>query len=129
MPASESFTLGRNERLKSKLLIDRLFNGGGSHAMSAFPLRMVYLPVEQDEGQATARIMISVPKRCFKHAVDRNRVKRQVREAYRHNKHLLQTKDGQGMLLAFIWLDATLHDSATVDRKMKNLLTRLSERL
>ena len=129
MPASEPLTLGRNERLKSKLLVDRLFNGGGSHALSAFPLRMVYLPVAREEGQAAARILISVPKRCFKHAVDRNRVKRQVREAYRRNKHLLQPKDGQSVLLAFIWIDPKLYDSATVHHKVKNLLIRLSERL
>ena len=54
--------------------------------------------------------MVSVPKRCLKHAVDRNRVKRQVREAYRTNKHLLQPKEGQALLIAFIWMDNQLHD-------------------
>ena len=108
MPASGAYRLTRGERLKSKLLTDRLFNGGGSRGMSAFPLRMVYLPMERGEHQAPASIMVSVPKRCLRHAVDRNRVKRQVREAYRTNKHLLQPKEGQALLIAFIWMDSTL---------------------
>ena len=52
MPASGAYRLTRGERLKSKLLTDRLFNGGGSRGMSAFPLRMVYLPMERGEHQA-----------------------------------------------------------------------------
>lgn len=115
--------------MKSKLLTDRLFNGGGTRGMSAFPLRMVYLPMERGEYQAPASIMVSVPKRCLRHAVDRNRVKRQVREAYRTNKHLLQPKEGQALLIAFIWMDSTLYPSEAVEHKVKNLLIRLNERL
>lgn len=129
MPASGAYRLTRGERLKSKLLTDRLFNGGGSRGMSAFPLRMVYLPMERGEHQAPASIMVSVPKRCLRHAVDRNRVKRQVREAYRTNKHLLQPKEGQVLLIAFIWMDSTLYPSEAVEHKVKNLLIRLNERL
>ena len=129
MPASGAYRLTRGERLKSKLLTDRLFNGGGSRGMSAFPLRMVYLPMERGEHQALASIMVSVPKRCLRHAVDRNRVKRQVREAYRTNKHLLQPKEGQALLIAFIWMDSTLYPSEAVEHKVKNLLIRLNERL
>ena len=124
MPASGAYRLTRGERLKSKLLTDRLFNG-----VSAFPLRMVYLPMERGEHQAPASIMVSVPKRCLRHAVDRNRVKRQVREAYRTNKHLLQPKEGQALLIAFIWMDSTLYTSEAVEHKVKNLLIRLNERL
>lgn len=129
MPASGAYRLTRGERLKSKLLTDRLFNGGGSRGMSAFPLRMVYLPMERGEHQAPASIMVSVPKRCLRHAVDRNRVKRQVREAYRTNKHLLQPKEGHALLIAFIWMDSTLYPSEAVEHKVKNLLIRLNERL
>ena len=60
---------------------------GGSRSCSLFPLRVVYLPVEELE--ADASILISVSKRRFKRAVKRNRVKRQIREAYRVNKHEL----------------------------------------
>lgn len=74
-------------------------------------------------------MMISVPKRRFKHAVDRNRVKRQVREAYRKNKHLLYDKlpTGRRITLGFLWLDAKHHPSAEVEDKVQNLLRRIGE--
>ena len=76
------YTLCKAERLNSKILIEKMF-AGGSKSFSIFPIRVVYMPVEQ--GEAPASILISVSKRRFKRAVKRNRVKRQVREAYRKN--------------------------------------------
>ena len=64
-----------------------MFEGGVSKSFSIFPIRVVYMPVEQ--GEAPVSILISVSKRRFKRAVKRNRVKRQIREAYRKNKELL----------------------------------------
>lgn len=64
-----------------------MFEGGVSKSFSIFPIRVVYMPVEQ--GEVPASILISVSKRRFKRAVKRNRVKRQIREAYRKNKSLL----------------------------------------
>ncbi len=118
-------TLSRDERIKSKKLIDALFTGGRSKSMTAFPLRAVYMSFGTDAEQPT-QILVSVPKRCFKHAVKRNRVKRQVREAYRRNKHLLQ---GQRVALAFIWLDTKLYDSENVERQVTNLLRRIKEKV
>lgn len=136
MSAPEAHTLSKEERISSKLLIDKLFNGGGSHAMAAFPLRLVYMQTETATGAADeppVRILVSVPKRCFKRAVKRNRVKRQIREAYRKNKQLLTSRlaegGNKGFLLAFIWLDTELHTSEKVERRVKQLLQRLSERL
>ena len=57
--------------------------------MAAFPLRVVYVNKERAHGEVPVQILISVPKKRFKHAVDRNRVKRQVREAYRLHKQVL----------------------------------------
>ena len=79
-------TLRKPERLNRKKIIERMF-AGGSRSFSLFPLRVVYLPVPDLEAQAA--ILVSVSKRRFKRAVKRNRVKRQIREAYRLNKHLL----------------------------------------
>ena len=82
-------TLHKSERLDKKKVIDKMFSGG-ARSFSVFPLRVVYLPVEELE--APVSILVSVSKRRFKRAVKRNRVKRQIREAYRKNKHgLLQT--------------------------------------
>lgn len=127
-----SLTFKKEERLCSKTLIDRLFNGGGSRSMAAFPLRMVYMPVELMDKEPPVRVMISVPKRCFKRAVKRNRVKRQVREAYRHCKNVLwqklQEKQGRGLLVAFIWLDDKLRTTDEVASRVENLLQRLAEK-
>jgi ribonuclease P protein component len=73
----------RKEKLKSKKLIDQMFQEGGS--VSAFPLRLVYLETSFIDG-ATIKVGVSVSKRHFKNAVDRNHVKRLMREAYRLNK-------------------------------------------
>lgn len=87
MSDSPILTLSKVERLNSRILIERLFTGG-SKSLPAFPLRIVYMPVE-GENLPAATILISVPKKRFKRAVKRNRVKRQIREAYRKNKHIL----------------------------------------
>lgn len=120
----------KTERLNSRLLIERLF-AGGSKSLPAFPLRIVYMPVENDS-LPTVSLLISVPKKRFKRAVKRNRVKRQVREAYRLHKSLLTRKleaTGQKVVLAFIWLDNELHPSAVVEDKVKKLLQLTAERL
>ncbi|MES2575589.1 MAG: ribonuclease P protein component [Bacteroidota bacterium] len=84
------FTYPKNEKLKSKITIDLLFSKGKS--VSKYPLRLVY--VESDFGIAEAsdqkiKMGVSVSKKYFKHAVDRNYFKRVLRETYRLNKHLL----------------------------------------
>ena len=76
-------TYPKKEKLKSKKLIDQLFAEGQS--VSAFPLRLVYLQTTFDD-KVIAKTGVSVSKRNFKTAVDRNRIKRLLREAYRLNK-------------------------------------------
>lgn len=103
---------------------------GGSYSFSIFPLRVVYLPVEESEVDAS--ILISVSKRRFKRAVKRNRVKRQIREAYRVNKHgLLEVlKDKQCKLaIAFIYLSDQLVESSVIEDKMKIALARIAEKI
>lgn len=134
MSASQAETLTKQERVCSKLLIDRLFNGGKSHSMSAYPLRVVYMYMQSDDiasDEPNTQILISVPKKCFKRAVKRNRVKRQIREAYRRNRVLVSEKvaDGCSLVMAFIWLDSKLYDTAAVEAKMKNLIQRVSEKI
>ena len=125
------YTLNKNERLCSKKLIERLF-AGGNKSFPTFPLRIVYMPLAPEENIADASILISVPKKRFKHAVDRNRVKRQIREAYRHQKHILleafqASEQPKKMILAFIWLDNKLHTTEEVDYKVKKLLQHIAE--
>lgn len=77
------FSFNKKEKLKSKKLIEQLFANGQS--VSAFPLRLVFIPTSFDDG-VMAKTGVSVSKRHFKTAVDRNRIKRLMREVYRLNK-------------------------------------------
>lgn len=79
-------TLGKQERLKSKTLIGRLYQEGKS--VKCFPLRLVYIQ-ESHTSSFPAQVGVSVPKRNFKKAVNRNRIKRLLRETYRKQKHIV----------------------------------------
>lgn len=81
-----NFTYPKNERLKSKTTIGLLFSEGKS--VSKYPLRLVYRQAEADSDEKI-KIGVSVSKKYFKKAVDRNYFKRVLRETYRLNKHLL----------------------------------------
>lgn len=129
MPDVQQFTFRKSERLSSKIEIDRLF-GGGSKSMAAFPVRVVYRL--DDAPQQNVAVLVSVSKKRFHRAVKRNRVKRQIREAYRKNKYMLWDAlqgHSKALSLAFIWLDDQLHDSSEVEKKVVSLLQRVAEKL
>lgn len=132
MSDTGGFTLSKEERICSKRQIDSLF-GGGSHSMSAYPVRAVYQRLEKTEETPDVKILVSVPKRYFKHAVDRNRVKRQIREAYRRNKHYIINKVREhgkySLMIAFIWLENAHSTSEEVEKKISNLIRRISEKV
>lgn len=131
MSAAERFTLSKEERICSKKLINELFTGNG-RSMTAFPLRVVFMKRTIVNDQPRAAMLVSVPKRYFKHAVDRNRVKRQVREAFRRNKSIITqnlTDDHEAVAMAFVWLTDEKFPSSEVENRMVRLLTRISESL
>lgn len=123
--------LNKKERLCSVTAIDRLFNAG-SRSTAAFPIRMVYRVEERQAGQEPVQVLVTVSKRHFHHAVQRNRVKRQLREAYRRHKQqlaqLLAPSD-KCVFIAFIWQDGKLWNSADIEKRLNLLLTRLSDKL
>lgn len=80
------FTLGKQERLKSKKLIENLYKNGKS--IKVFPFRMVYLRIEHTS-DFPVQVGVSVAKRNFKKAPDRNRLKRLMRECYRLQKGIV----------------------------------------
>ena len=110
-------------------MIEKMF-AGGSRSFSVFPLRVVYLPV--DDLEVPVSILVSVSKRRFKRAVKRNRVKRQIREAYRLNKQLLlEALSGSQcrLAIAFIYLSDELVSSSLIEERMKTALSRIAEKL
>ena len=123
--------LKKRERMVSLKLIDTLFGGGCSQSLAAFPLRAVYIKKERAQGEAPVQMLVSVPKKRFKHAVDRNRVKRQVREAFRQHKELLYEAlaENEQLLLAFIWLSDAHRSSRDVESRVVGLMQRVAEKL
>ena len=86
---------------------------------------------EREEDEEPVQILVSVSKRHFKRAVKRNRVKRQIREAYRHHKLILAEKMPQdtSLAIAFIWLADELLDSQQVEKSVKRLLEKVAENI
>ena len=117
----ERFTLPKEERLCSRKALEELFEGSNKSTL-AYPVRAVFQQTEE----TGIRIMVSVSKRFFKRAVKRNRIKRQLREAYRLNKHLLKPASG-GINIAFLWNSNDLLPTAKVMEKMQNLLNKINE--
>ena len=80
------FTFKKEERLYGHAALENVYNNGKHLHNNNF--KILYLEVPLSE-QPACRVVFSVPKRSFKKAVDRNHIKRQMREVYRHHKHLL----------------------------------------
>ncbi len=120
---AKRYTLAKEERLSWKRYIDLLFEKGQSFV--AFPLRVVYLPIPEKETSARVSFLVSVPKKKFKRAVKRNRIKRQVREAYRIRKQdLLETMEArdEGLLVAFLYIDKEIHPYAMMEKAMRKAI-------
>ena len=119
------FSFRKDEILRKKKLIDRLFAEGTSFFV--YPYKIFWLPAPL-ESHFPVQIMFSVSKRTFKNAVDRNRIKRQIREAYRMNKHQLYEHldhNQQQGVLAIIYTARVHISSQEIEIKIKAALQRL----
>jgi ribonuclease P protein component len=121
-----SFSYSKKEKLKSQKLIDQLFSEGKS--ISAFPLRMVYLKTEFKE-TIQFKTGVSVSKRNFKSAVDRNRIKRLLREAYRLNKAVRFNNISGSYALMILYIGKAGTDFDSIETKMKQLLDAFSKKV
>lgn len=117
------------EHLCLKKDIETLFSAG-SRAITIFPLRAVFRVVPR-EGGPQVQVLVSVAKHRLRHAVDRNRAKRQLREAYRLNKQLIADvlRDDERLHVGLIWLSERPVTSQRVHEKMVVVLHRVAERL
>ena len=115
------FTFNKQEKLKSKKLIEQLFIEGKS--VSAYPLKLIYLKIDHD-GAYPIKAGVSVSKRKFKSAVNRNRIKRLLREAYRTHKHIIYEKCSDKYIFMFLYVDENEQNYVFIEEKMTNLLQK-----
>ncbi|WP_412987410.1 ribonuclease P protein component [Pontimicrobium sp. IMCC45349] len=119
-------TYSKKEKLKSKKLIDQLFTEGQS--VSAYPLRLVFLEAPLDDN-VKAKTGVSVSKRYFKKAVDRNRVKRLLREAYRLNKNSYFNNITTQYALMILYIGKEKPTYSFVESKMNTLFDKFSSKV
>ena len=114
-----------SEKLKGKILIDRLFSEGKS--IKNFPLKLVYTPINKTS-ITTNKTGVSVPKRNFKKAVDRNHLKRLMREAFRKNKYLVDSNLQKKYAFMFIYTANKKFDYHQITASLIHILNKLIER-
>ena len=107
----------KKNKLKDQKLIEKLFAEGRS--VSVFPLRLIYLQTSK-----SIHVGVSVSKKNFKHAVDRNRIKRLMRESYRYNKKMLIDNNVSGYAFMILYIGKDMPDYKLVNSKTQSLLTK-----
>jgi ribonuclease P protein component len=122
-------SFGKEYKLCSKKLIEKIFKEGKS--VKAFPFTLLFLEHE-NTGNVPFQLVISAPKKMNRHAHDRNRIKRIVREAFRKNKFILEDFLNANNLQLAIFLVYTSKEEMTteqLDKKTKKIFTLLTEKL
>ena len=124
-----TFSFNKFEKLKSRKQIELLFAQGKS--ISSFPVKVFYLPVEHTP-EHPVQVGVGVSARNFKKAVDRNTIKRRMREAYRLHKlplheHLIAKQKSVAVFI--LWIDKQLPTTAALQDLMPGVLEKLIKQL
>jgi ribonuclease P protein component len=113
------YTFPKKEKLKSKKLIEKLFEEG--KYISNFPLKLLYLKTVLPE-DVKIQAGVAVPKKNFKSAVRRNRIKRLLREAYRLNKEIVFNNSDTNFAFLFLYLGKEMPKYSDLDQRIKFIL-------
>lgn len=122
-------SFAKPEHLYGEKAIGRLFAEGTSFIV--YPLRVTCLLMPGNPVEPSVRVMVSVPKKRFKRAVKRNRLKRRMREAYRQNKQTLYDRlhtNGRGAYIAFQYISDEELEYAYIEKKMIKALQLIQEK-
>lgn len=124
-------TFKKEERLKSRKVIQAMFNREGA-SFSQYPLRLIWMPMEERRSEYPVQFALSVPKRRFKKAVTRNRLRRQIREAYRLQKaKIYAALDDQDVQYAFmiIYTGQEMLPYAQIEKAMQHSIRRFLKKV
>ncbi len=113
------YTFRKKERLSSIKLINSLFEDG--KALFSYPFKIYY----NTNPDGINRILISVPKRQHKKAVNRNLVRRRIRESYRLNREILESVPG--LDFAVVYISSEILDYNQINTALKNALSKLKK--
>ncbi|MBN2805697.1 MAG: ribonuclease P protein component [Prolixibacteraceae bacterium] len=122
-------TFNKSERLCSMTEIEQLFARG--QTLFEFPVKVIYR-LTDDDSKVPAKVVFAVPKRRFKHAVDRNLIRRRMREAYRLNKHeFLEQLSGrqQTISLMFLYAGQEIKDYQVIEKGLIKGMNKLLKKL
>ena len=121
-----SMKFPKKEKLKSKKLIEKLFKEGKT--LSNFPLKLIYLKVEVPV-DAKFKTSVAVPKKNFKSAVKRNRIKRLLRESYRLNKHLVFNNSEGNFAFLILYLGKEMPNYPELEKGMQLILKKFLKKI
>lgn len=110
----------KNERLKSRKLIQNIFRKGKS--IKAFPVIAVYLPGQEHDG---VKVGFSVAKKKIRKAVDRNLIKRRMLEAYRINRDVYEVSNIPGLALMLIYVKDEPESFEIIEKRMCRIFEKL----
>ncbi len=122
----QRFFFRKEERLNRKIIIQRLFDEG--KIIKVFPLRIIVLQ-HTEQVDSPVQILISVPKKTFKNAVQRNLLKRRIREAYRLNKHEMYkilVKQNIQIAIGVVYVGDNLSDFGLIEKKIKQAFIEIN---